>query len=380
MAKYSIGTLNNISKVGLDRLTDQYALTEDINEANGIVVRSYKMHEMDFSDNLLAIGRAGAGVNNIPLDRCADEGIVVFNTPGANSNAVKELVIAGLIMGSRNMYEGISWANTLEGDVSGQVEKGKKQFAGTEIEGKTLGIIGLGAIGAKVANAAHALGMNIVGNSVVVHPFLTAPCKMYDDVAEMVKVCDYVSIHVPSLPATKGMINKDLIANMKDGAIVLNYARPDLVVEEDIIAALESGKLRKYMTDLADENLINKPGIVSTPHLGASTKEAEDNCASMAVDELMDYIENGNIRNSVNFPPVSLDAEAGTTRVGILYKGEVDVTTLLNEAVGADKVVKVEIGKSRTEYGYALALVKEDACKDCLAGIKADGVIKVRVL
>ena len=380
MAKYSIGTLNNISKVGLDRLTDQYALTEDINEANGIVVRSYKMHEMDFSDNLLAIGRAGAGVNNIPLDRCADEGIVVFNTPGANSNAVKELVIAGLIMGSRNMYEGISWANTLEGDVSGQVEKGKKQFAGTEIEGKTLGIIGLGAIGAKVANAAHALGMNIVGNSVVVHPFLTAPCKMYDDVAEMVKVCDYVSIHVPSLPATKGMINKDLIANMKDGAIVLNYARPDLVVEEDIIAALESGKLRKYMTDLADENLINKPGIVSTPHLGASTKEAEDNCASMAVDELMDYIENGNIRNSVNFPPVSLDAEAGTTRVGILYKGEVDVTALLNEAVGADKVVKVEIGKSHTEYGYALALVKEDACKDCLAGIKADGVIKVRVL
>lgn len=380
MAKYSIGTLNNISKVGLDRLTDQYALTEDINEANGIVVRSYKMHEMDFSDNLLAIGRAGAGVNNIPLDRCADEGIVVFNTPGANSNAVKELVIAGLIMGSRNMYEGISWANTLEGDVSGQVEKGKKQFAGTEIEGKTLGIIGLGAIGAKVANAAHALGMNIVGNSVVVHPFLTAPCKMYDDVAEMVKVCDYVSIHVPSLPATKGMINKDLIANMKDGAIVLNYARPDLVVEEDIIAALESGKLRKYMTDLADENLINKPGIVSTPHLGASTKEAEDNCASMAVDELMDYIENGNIRNSVNFPPVSLDAEAGTTRVGILYKGEVDVTALLNEAVGADKVVKVEIGKSRTEYGYALALVKEDACKDCLAGIKADDVIKVRVL
>ncbi len=380
MAKYSIGTLNNISKVGLDRLTDQYALTEDINEANGIVVRSYKMHEMDFSDNLLAIGRAGAGVNNIPLDRCADEGIVVFNTPGANANAVKELVIAGLIMGSRNMYEGISWANTLEGDVSAQVEKGKKQFAGTEIEGKTLGIIGLGAIGAKVANAAHALGMNIVGNSVVVHPFLTAPCEMYDDIAEMVKVCDYVSIHVPSLPATKGMINKDLIANMKDGAIVLNYARPDLVVEEDIIAALESGKLRKYMTDLADENLINKPGIVSTPHLGASTKEAEDNCASMAVDELMDYIENGNIRNSVNFPPVSLDAEAGTTRVGILYKGEVDVTALLNDAVGADKVVKVEIGKSRTEYGYALALVKEDACKDCLAGIKTDGVIKVRVL
>ena len=380
MAKYSIGTLNNISKVGLDRLTDQYALTEDINEANGIVVRSYKMHDMNFSDNLLAIGRAGAGVNNIPLDRCADEGIVVFNTPGANANAVKELVIAGLIMGSRNMYEGISWANSLEGDVAGQVEKGKKQFAGTEIEGKTLGIIGLGAIGAKVANAAHALGMNIVGNSVVVHPLLTAPCEMYDDVSEMVKVCDYVSIHVPSLPATKGMINKDLIAKMKDGAIILNYARPDLVVEEDIIAALESGKIRKYMTDLADENLINKPGIVSTPHLGASTKEAEDNCASMAVDELMDYIENGNIRNSVNFPPVSVEAEEGTKRVGILYKGDVDVKALLEDAAGAENVVKLEIGKSRTEYGYALALVKDSVCGKCLAGITADGVIKVRVL
>ena len=215
--------------------------------------------------------------------------------------------------------------------------------------------------------------MNIVGNSVVVHPFLTAPCKMYDDVAEMVKVCDYVSIHVPSLPATKGMINKDLIANMKDGAIVLNYARPDLVVEEDIIAALESGKLRKYMTDLADENLINKPGIVSTPHLGASTKEAEDNCASMAVDELMDYIENGNIRNSVNFPPVSLDAEAGTTRVGILYKGEVDVTALLNEAVGADKVVKVEIGKSRTEYAEFKTSHHPKVHKGLPVSIKADG-------
>ncbi len=380
MAKYSIGTLNNISKVGLDRLTDQYTLTEDINEANGIVVRSYKMHDMEFSDNLLAIGRAGAGVNNIPLDRCADEGIVVFNTPGANANAVKELVIAGLIMGSRNMYEGISWANSLEGDVAGQVEKGKKQFAGTEIEGKTLGIIGLGAIGAKVANAAHALGMNIVGNSVVVHPLLTAPCEMYDDVSEMVKVCDYVSIHVPSLPATKGMINKDLIANMKDGAIILNYARPDLVVEEDIIAALESGKIRKYMTDLADENLINKPGIVSTPHLGASTKEAEDNCASMAVDELMDYIENGNIRNSVNFPPVSVESEEGTKRVGILYKGDVDVKALLEGAAGAENVVKLEVGKSRTEYGYALALVKDSVCGKCLAGISADGVIKVRVL
>ena len=379
MAKYAIGTLNNISKVGLDRLTDQYELTEDIEKANGIVVRSYKMHDMDFSDNLLAIGRAGAGVNNIPLDRCADEGIVVFNAPGANSNAVKELVIAGLIVGARNMYEGISWANSLEGDVSAQVEKGKKQFAGTEIAGKTLGIIGLGAIGAKVANAAYALGMNIVGNSVVVHPILNVPCEMYDSIAEMVKVCDYISIHVPSLPDTKGMINKDLIANMKDGAIILNYARPDLVVEEDIIAALESGKIRKYMTDLADENLINKKGIVATPHLGASTEEAEDNCACMAVDQLMDYIENGNIRNSVNFPPVSVEAEAGTKRVCVLYKGAVDVEALVKAAAG-DAYVKAEVGKSRSEYGYAIALVKDSADEAALSAISADGVIKVRVL
>ena len=379
MAKYAIGTLNNISKVGLDRLTDQYELTEDIEKANGIVVRSYKMHDMDFSDNLLAIGRAGAGVNNIPLDRCADEGIVVFNAPGANSNAVKELVIAGLIVGARNMYEGISWANSLEGDVAAQVEKGKKQFAGTEIAGKTLGIIGLGAIGAKVANAAYALGMNIVGNSVVVHPILNVPCEMYDSIAEMVKVCDYISIHVPSLPDTKGMINKDLIANMKDGAIILNYARPDLVVEEDIIAALESGKIRKYMTDLADENLINKKGIVATPHLGASTEEAEDNCACMAVDQLMDYIENGNIRNSVNFPPVSVEAEAGTKRVCVLYKGAVDVEALVKAAAG-DAYVKAEVGKSRSEYGYAIALVKDSADEAALSAISADGVIKVRVL
>ena len=380
MAKYSIGTLNNISKVGLDRLTDQYALTEDINEANGLVVRSYKMHEMDFSDNLLAIGRAGAGVNNIPLDRCADEGIVVFNTPGANANAVKELVIAGLIMGSRNMYEGISWANTLEGDVSGQVEKGKKQFAGTEIEGKTLGIIGLGAIGAKVANAAHALGMNIVGNSVVVHPFLTAPCEMYDDVAEMVKVCDYVSIHVPSLPATKGMINKDLIANMKDGAIVLNYARPDLVVEEDIIAALESGKLRKYMTDLADENLINKPGIVSTPHLGASTKEAEDNCASMAVDELMDYIENGNITNSVNFPACHMGACRGANRLALFHKNIPNIIAQITNAI-TELNISDMMNKSRGDYAYTLMDLDSPVTGETIEKLnKIKGLIRFRVI
>lgn len=374
MDKFYIGTLNNISKVGLSRLTDKYELTEDIDKANGIVVRSYKMHEMDFSENLMAIGRAGAGVNNIPLDRCADEGIVAFNTPGANSNAVKELVISAMIMGARNMYEGVTWANSLEGDVSGQVEKGKKQFAGTEIAGKTLGIIGLGAIGAKVANAAHALGMNIVGNSVVVHPLLTAPCEMYEDVAEMVKVCDYISIHVPSLPATKGMINKELIANMKDGVILLNFARPDLVVTEDVVAAIEAGKVRKFMTDLANEDLINKSGIIATPHLGASTSEAEENCASMAVEELMDYIENGTIRNSVNFPAVELAAKDGYKKVCILYKGETDIEKAIKDAYGADNVAEICVGKSRSEYGAAIALVKAEA----EGTVDFDGLLKIR--
>lgn len=376
MSKYYIGTLNNISQVGLSRLTDSYELTEDIDKANGIIVRSYKMHDMDFSENLEAIGRAGAGVNNIPLDKCADRGIVVFNAPGANSNAVKELVIGAMIMAARNMYEGISWARSLDGDVSAQVEKGKKAFAGTEISGKTLGIIGLGAIGAKVANAAHALGMNIVGNSVVVSPVLTAPCEMYDDINEMVKVCDYISIHVPSLPETKGMINSEMIKNMKDGAIILNFARPDLVVDADIVDAISSGKIRKYMTDLADDALIGVDNIVCTPHLGASTEEAEDNCASVVADQLMDYLENGNIVNSVNYPNLSVESKAGTKRICVLYKGiaDSDVESTIKNACGD---AEISTGKGNGEYGYAIALVDEKAD---VPEISANGIIKVRVL
>lgn len=375
MDKFYVATLNNISQVGLGKLTDKYEIVDDIDKAQAIIVRSYKMHEMDFSDNLLAIGRAGAGVNNIPLEKCADKGIVCFNTPGANSNAVKELVIAGMIMGARNMYEGISWGQSLEGDVASEVEKGKKQFAGTEILGKTIGIIGLGAIGAKIANSAEALGMNVVGyETFKPHPCLTADVKLYDDVAEMVKVCDFISIHVPSLPTTKGMVNKDLIANMKDGVIFMNYARPDLIVVEDIIEALESGKMRKYMTDLLEPEYIGKKGIVATPHLGASTAEAEENCAAMAVDELMDYLENGNIVNSVNFPRVTLEAKPGTKRVCILYKCEKVADDKIKEFYG-DCLVDLASGK-RGDYGYVIAAVKEDCDKvfDC------DCVLKTRVL
>ena len=380
MDKYYIGTLNNISQVGLSRLTDKFELTEDIDKANGIVVRSFKMHDMDFSENLLAIGRAGAGVNNIPLDKCADQGIVVFNAPGANSNAVKELAIAGMIMGARNMYEGIAWGQSLEGDVAAEVEKGKKAFAGSEIMGKTVGVIGLGAIGAKIANAAEALGMSVVGyEAFKPHPCLTADVKLYDSVEEMVPVCDFITIHVPSLPSTKGMVNKDLIAKMKDGVIFMNYARPDLIVVDDVIEALESGKMRKYMTDLLEPEYIGKKGIVATPHLGASTEEAEENCAVMAVDELMDYIGCGNIVNSVNFPRVTLECKEGTKKHCIVFKCEKaieDVEAKVREFYG-DCLVDFAGAKVRNgEHGYFIAQVKADCDKVFSCGC----VIKSRVL
>ena len=374
MSKYFIGTLNNISQKGLSRLTDKFELVEDVDKANGIIVRSFKMHDMELSDNLLAIGRAGAGVNNIPLDKCADKGIVVFNAPGANSNAVKELAVAGMIMGARNMYEGISWGQTLSGDVATEVEKGKKEFAGTEIAGKTVGIIGLGAIGAKIANSAEALGMSVVGyEAFKPHPCLTADVKLYDSVEEMVPVCDFISIHVPSLPTTKGMVNKDLIAKMKDGVIFMNYARPDLVVVDDIVAALESGKMRKYMTDLLEPEYIGKKGIVATPHLGASTAEAEENCAIMATDQLMDYLENGNIVNSVNFPRVTLETKAGTKRHCVAFKCEKaieEVQAKVKEFYG-DCLVDFAGGKTRdNQYGYFIAAVKDSCDKqwscDCV--------------
>jgi D-3-phosphoglycerate dehydrogenase len=372
MAKYLIGTLNNISEKGLSKLTDNFELVEDVNKANGIIVRSFKMHDMDFSDDLLAIGRAGAGVNNIPLDKCAEKGIVVFNTPGANSNAVKELAVAGMIMGARNIYEGISWGQTLEGDVAANVEKGKKQFAGTEIAGKTLGVIGLGAIGAKIANAAEALGMRVVGyEAFTPHPCLTADVKLCDSAEEMVPECDFITIHVPSLPTTKGMVNKDLIAKMKDGVIFMNYARPDLIVVDDVIEALESGKMRKYMTDLLEPEYIGKKGIVATPHLGASTAEAEENCAVMATDQIMDYLENGNLVNSVNFlGRVTLERKAGTDRHCFLVKCQKD------QAAVEDKIkgfyggnLEGFAGSKRNDYGYFIADVKagtEPFACDCI--------------
>ena len=376
---YKIGTLNKISPVGLARLTDNYAVVEDVNEANGIILRSYDMHEMDFSENLLAVGRAGAGVNNIPLDKCAEQGIVVFNSPGANANAVKELCLAGMIMAARNIPAGLAWAKTLVGSegVGKQIEKGKGQFAGTEIMGKTLGVIGLGAIGRLVANACVGLGMNVIGYDA----FLTDAAKadldpsitVVADLADLYPQCDYISIHVPANDATKGMINALAFAQMKDGVKFMNFSRDKLINDDDLLAALESGKVSTYVTDFADDTVLNadRPDIIVLPHLGASSAEAEDNCAIMAVNEVMDYLENGNIVNSVNMPAVSLGAKTAP-RVSVIAKADAAAAVLAKLAeLGAANVASA----TRGDYAYILAEVEADE-----VAVAVDGVIRARAI
>ena len=374
---YKIGTLNKISPVGLSRLTDDYQITEDVNEANGIILRSYDMHEMDFSDELLAIGRAGAGTNNIPVDKCAEQGIVVFNAPGANANAVKELVLAGMINSARNVVEGAAWAKTLVGNegVGKMVEKGKGQFAGTEILGKTLGIIGLGAIGAKVANAAIDLGMDVVGYDAFLNTkaalSLNPAVKVVDDLAKLYPVCDYISIHVPANAATAKMINEEALSQMKDGVVFLNFSRDKLIDDDALLAAIDAGKVKKYVTDFTDDAILNsgKPEITVYPHLGASSAEAEDNCAVMAVNQVMDYIENGNIVNSVNLPAVNLGPKSGA-RLVVIAK---------NDADALSKVAPLATGAvaSNTRGDYTVVLA------DVAAGtapIEGEGIVRSRVI
>ena len=377
---YKIGTFNKISPVGLGMLTDNYTLVEDQNEAHGIILRSYDMHEMEFSDDLLAIGRAGAGTNNVPVDRCAEKGIVVFNAPGANANAVKELCICGMILAARNIPEGLAWARTLKGSegVGPQIEKGKGQFAGTEIMGKTLGIIGLGAIGRLVSDAAISLGMKVIGYDAFlnddVRALLNPEINVVGDLSDLYPQCDYISIHVPANDATKGMINKEAFDQMKDGVKFMNFARDKLMNDNDLLAALESGKVAKYVTDFADDAVLNSdvPGIVVLPHLGASSAEAEDNCACMAVSQVMDYIENGNIKNSVNMPNVSLGAKGDGKRVSIICKANAaqDVLEKLSEM----EVTSVA-SATRGEYAAVVADVG-----DKTFSLKDAGIIKFRVI
>lgn len=370
---YKIGTFNKISPVGLNKLTDDYTIIDDHNEAQGIILRSYDMHEMDFSDNLLAIGRAGAGTNNVPVDRCTEMGICVFNAPGANANAVKELVICGMIMAARNVTAGYSWAKTLVGSegVGKQIEKGKGQFAGVEIMGKTLGVIGLGAIGVLVANAAVALGMKVVGYDAFLRDKakanLDSAVEIVSDLPDLYPVCDFISIHVPANDSTKGMMNKEAFDQMKDGVFFLNFARDKLINDKDLLDALASGKVETYVTDFADDTVLNanQDDIIVLPHLGASSAEAEENCASMAVTQVMDYLENGNITNSVNMPNVSLGKRKGA-RVAVFCK-ENAASDVLGKLVeyGATEMESA----SKKGYSYILANVSVPEFKLDLAGV-----------
>ena len=384
---YNIKTLNKISTVGLSRLGSDYTYGDDVQNPDAILVRSASMHEMDMPESLLAIARAGAGVNNIPLDKCSEQGIVVFNTPGANANAVKELVIAGLLLSSRKITAGIEWAKTLKGNgdaVGKMVEKGKSQFAGPEIKGKTLGVIGLGAIGALVANAAIALGMDVIGYD----PFLSVDgalqlsrhVKHVTNLDEVFADSDYITVHVPLTPDTKNIICAENIAKMKDGVRILNYSRADLCNSEDVLAAIESGKVSTYVTDFATDNLLGVDGVIAMPHLGASTPESEDNCARMAADEIKDYLENGNITPSVNFPAAKM-ARTGDVRYCVLHKNVPAVLQSVLSFVSQQgaNVENME-NKSRKDYAYTIIDVT-GASADLTDSIKGvDGVIRVRVI
>ncbi len=385
---YNIQTLNKISKYGTDNFdTAKYTVADEVANPDAIMVRSAAMHDMEFGSNLLAIARAGAGVNNIPVDKCAEQGICVFNTPGANANAVKELVIAGLLLTSRKIPDAMIWAQTLKGngaEVGKMVEKGKSQFAGPEIMGKTLGVIGLGAIGVLVANAAIALGMKVVGYD----PFLSVKAalsldpsvKTVSDVKDLYAAADYVTIHVPFNADTKGTINADAIAAMKDGVRVLNFARGELVDNSAILPALESGKVAAYITDFPSDEVLGAKGVIAVPHLGASTPESEDNCAKMAALELIDYIENGNIKNSVNYPDASMNA-AGT-KICVMHKNVPAVISALTTALG-DAGLNIDnmLNKSKKDYAYTLLDVAGDVSDDVVAKLAAvDTVIKVRVI
>lgn len=376
---YRIHCLNNISKKGTDLLGDDYELTEELGEATGVLVRSAKMHDMEFPESLLAIGRAGAGVNNIPLDRCAEEGIVVFNAPGANSNAVKELVLCGMLLACRGIIGGIGWCreNADDENIGKSAEKAKKQFAGSEILGKTLGVIGLGAIGGKVANAAIALGMDVFGYD----PFLSERAaaslddavQVVDDLERIYEVSDFISIHVPAVEGNIGMIDAGTIGQMKDGVVFLNFARDTLVNPDDMAAALESGKVRCYVTDFATPAVMKMQNAIVLPHLGASTAEAEENCAKMAASEIKDYIENGNITCSVNYPAVDMGPVKGH-RVAVLASADVDIDAVI------DAIGDVQASESGVRGGsaYILADTAAEVDVDPVAAIA--GVRRVRVI
>lgn len=383
-----VNCLNPISKVGMNMLPDGYETTDNFNEADVALVRSAAMHDLELPANLLAIARAGAGTNNIPLDKCADKGIVVFNTPGANANGVKELLIAGLILASRDIIGGVEWCkeNASDENIGKTMEKAKSKFAGHEIQGKKLGVIGLGAIGVLVANAASALGMEVIGCD----PFLSVAnalnlsrdVKIVKTNAEIYSQCDYITVHVPLLDDTKGMINKHTMSLMKDGVIIMNFARDLIVNDDDMAEALASGKVAKYVTDIPNAKTANMPNVICTPHLGATTAESEDNCAIMAVQEIVDYIENGNIRNSVNYPACDMGVCDKAGRIAINHKNIPALISKITSILGEAGVnISDMTNKSRNDYAYSLLDLDKSATADVVEKLEAvDGVIKVRVI
>ena len=384
---YKYKCMNPIAKIGLNNFTDKYESVDNVDDADGILVRSANMLEMDFSDNLLAIARAGAGVNNIPIDKCAGKGIVVFNTPGANANGVKEMVLAAMLLASRDIIGGTEWvkANAGDPDIAKLTEKSKKKFAGTEIFGKKLGIIGLGAIGVRVANAARQLGMEVYGYD----PYLSidAAWRLSSDVKHVTNVddiyskCDIITIHVPALDSTKGMVDEAAISKMKKGVILINLARDILCNETDVLAGINSGKIRKYVTDFPNPTIAGHDGCIVIPHLGASTEESEDNCAVKAVLELKDYLENGNINNSVNLPNCDMGVCAGP-RLAIIHKNVANMISQFTSFLGnAGYNIKDMSNKSRGDYAYTL-IDLEDEIEDAIVSKieKIDDVIRVRIV
>lgn len=385
---YNIKTLNKIADVGLKGFPSGYQLVEELSEADAVVVRSADMKSLELEERLLAVARAGAGVNNIPVNKCAEKGIVVFNTPGANANAVKELVIAGLLMASRDINGGINWVkeNKDKEDIAKLVEKEKGSFAGNEIEGKKLGVIGLGAIGVLVANAAKRLGMEVYGCDPYISVdnawSLSRDVIHVNTVDEIYANCDYISIHVPLIDSTKYMINADSIGKMKAGVILLNFSRDALVNDDDMEKALNDGKVRKYVTDFPNARTAGMSGVIAIPHLGASTEESEDNCAVMAVKEIVDYLEKGSIRNSVNYPDCEVGKLAGKARITLLHKNIPSMITKFTTVLSSYNVnIDELVNKSRGEYAYSVFDIDTevtDEMKEALASV--GGVLKIRVI
>ena len=384
----NVKCLNPIAACGMELLPEGYNVVDELADADVVLVRSAAMHDLELPASLKAIARAGAGVNNIPLDKCAEQGIVVFNTPGANANGVKEIVIAGLLLASRDLMGGYNWVkeNSADPDIAKAVEKQKSKYAGCEIEGKKLGVIGLGAIGAKVANVAVSLGMEVYGYdpyvSVDAAWNLSRQVKHISNVDDIYRDCDYITVHVPALDSTKRMINADAFAKMKDGVKILNFARDILVNDEDMKAALATGKVSRYVTDFPNPAIAGVDGVITLPHLGASTEESEDNCAKMAVKQIVDYIENGNIKNSVNYPACDMGVCTNVARVAINHKNIPDMLTRFTGVFSAKGInISDMISKSKGDWAYSMLDVSAEITDEIVAALSAvEGVVKVRVI